>query len=149
MWFLNCFCLVSKIKTLDIETLCRVFFFTEGFLLGTRQKASLPSARKKHSANYLTLGKEPNSGSVNIRIRLNILHVFGTCCHTLYFPCTMWQTLVLCAFHCSLHIIRKQSLQDIPDVYPRLSKGGVHLLGYIFWRYALHCPTHWIMLYIL
>jgi hypothetical protein len=39
-------------KTLGKELLCRVFYFTEGFLCGTRQRASLPSARKK------TLGKE-------------------------------------------------------------------------------------------
>jgi hypothetical protein len=53
----------AKNKTLGKEFLCRVFFFSDGFLLGTWQRASLPSARKKHSVNYLTLGKEPNSGS--------------------------------------------------------------------------------------
>jgi hypothetical protein len=41
-----------------------VFSFTESFLRGTRQRASLPSARKKHSTKYLAFGKEPNSGSV-------------------------------------------------------------------------------------
>jgi hypothetical protein len=63
-------------KTLRKETLCRVLkkhsatsffvecFFTEGSLLDTRQRASLPSARKKHSTNHLTLDKEPNSRSV-------------------------------------------------------------------------------------
>jgi hypothetical protein len=57
-------------KTLGKETPCRVSkikpsakiffaecFFTEGFLLGTRQRASLPSAQKKHSANHFTLGR--------------------------------------------------------------------------------------------
>jgi hypothetical protein len=44
-------------------------FFAECLLLprvvlcGTRQRAFLPSARNKHSAKYLVLGKEPNSGS--------------------------------------------------------------------------------------
>jgi hypothetical protein len=38
--------------TLGKELLCRVFYFTESFLCGTRQKTSLPSARNK------TLGKE-------------------------------------------------------------------------------------------
>jgi hypothetical protein len=42
-------------KTLGQEALRRVFAFTEGFLCGTRQRASLPSARKKHSAKYLVL----------------------------------------------------------------------------------------------
>jgi hypothetical protein len=46
-----------KNKTLGKEPLRRVFSFIEGFLRGTRQRASLPSARNK------TLGKEPNSGS--------------------------------------------------------------------------------------
>jgi hypothetical protein len=54
--------------TLGKEALCRVskeffrrvFYFTEGFLCGTRQRASLSSARKKQSAKYLVLGKEPN-----------------------------------------------------------------------------------------
>jgi hypothetical protein len=35
-----------KNKTLGKELLRRVFSFTEGFLRGTRQRASLPSARK-------------------------------------------------------------------------------------------------------
>jgi hypothetical protein len=39
-----------KNKTLDTELLCRVFYFTESFLCGTWQRASLPSAKK-------TLGK--------------------------------------------------------------------------------------------
>jgi hypothetical protein len=55
-------------KTLGKETLCQVSkikhsakslfaeFFTEGFLLGTRQGSSLSVVKK-------TLGKEPNSGS--------------------------------------------------------------------------------------
>jgi hypothetical protein len=42
-----------------------VFYFTECFLRDTRQRASLPSARKKHSAKNMTLGKEPNSGSAS------------------------------------------------------------------------------------
>ena len=46
-----------KNKTLGKELLRRVFSFTEGFL------RSLPSARKKHSAKNIALGKEPNSGS--------------------------------------------------------------------------------------
>jgi hypothetical protein len=41
-----------KNKTLGKELLRRVFSFTEGFLRGTRQRASLPSARNK------TLDKE-------------------------------------------------------------------------------------------
>jgi hypothetical protein len=71
-----------KNKTLGKELLWRVFFFTEGFLLGTRQRASLASVLfyqgffawhsaksffaecpKKHSTKHLALGKEPNSGS--------------------------------------------------------------------------------------
>jgi hypothetical protein len=64
-------------KTLGKETLCRVskinhsakslfaecFLLPRFFLRGTRQRASLPSARKKHSAKNMALGKEPNSGS--------------------------------------------------------------------------------------
>jgi hypothetical protein len=53
-----------KNKTLDKELLCRVFSFTEGFLFGTRQRTSLSSARKKHSAKHLAFSKEPNFGSV-------------------------------------------------------------------------------------
>ena len=53
-----------KNKTLDKELLRRVFSFTESFLHGTRQRAYLPSIRKKHSAKNMTLGKELNSGSV-------------------------------------------------------------------------------------
>jgi hypothetical protein len=49
-----------KNKTLGKKFLCRVFSFTEGFLRGTRQITSLPSARKKHSAKNMTIGKEPN-----------------------------------------------------------------------------------------
>jgi hypothetical protein len=56
-------CRVSK-KTLGKELLRWVFYFTDSFLSGTRQRASLPSARKKHSTKYLVLGKERNSGSV-------------------------------------------------------------------------------------
>jgi hypothetical protein len=52
-----------KNKTLGKKILRWVFSFTEGFLCGTRQRASLPSARKKHSAKYLVLSKEPNYGS--------------------------------------------------------------------------------------
>jgi hypothetical protein len=39
--------LPSVKKTLGKEFLCRVFSFTEGFLLGSQQRASLPNARKK------------------------------------------------------------------------------------------------------
>jgi hypothetical protein len=35
-----------KNKTLGKELLRRVFYFTESFLRGTRQRASLPSAKK-------------------------------------------------------------------------------------------------------
>jgi hypothetical protein len=64
--------LLSAKKTLGKELLCRVqkkysaknlfaeCFFTVFF--STRQIASLPSARKLHSANHLALGKEPVSG---------------------------------------------------------------------------------------
>jgi hypothetical protein len=52
-----------KNKTLGKDLLCRAFYFTEGFLFGTRQRA-FSSAQKKHSAKHLALGKEPNSGSV-------------------------------------------------------------------------------------
>jgi hypothetical protein len=45
-------------------------FFIEGFLRGTRHKASLPSARKKHSAKNMALGKELNFGNVPNRIIL-------------------------------------------------------------------------------
>jgi hypothetical protein len=55
-------------KTLGKELLHRVFYFTESFLRGTRQRASLLSARKKHSAKYLVLDKERNSGSVLLHI---------------------------------------------------------------------------------
>jgi hypothetical protein len=51
-------------KALGKELLRRVFSFTEGFLRGTRQRTTLPSAQKKHSAKNLALGKEPNSGSI-------------------------------------------------------------------------------------
>jgi hypothetical protein len=38
-----------------------MFYFTDGFLLGTRQIASLLSARKKnYSVKYLAPHKEPN-----------------------------------------------------------------------------------------
>jgi len=58
--------------------------FAECFFSGTRQSAYLPSARKKHSANYLTLGKEPGSGSdmqkssqlVRWIIVINSLHIY-------------------------------------------------------------------------
>jgi hypothetical protein len=43
-----------------------VFSFTEGFLRGTRQKALCRVPEIKHSAKNMTLGKEPNSGSVLI-----------------------------------------------------------------------------------
>jgi hypothetical protein len=52
-----------KNETLGKELLRRVFSFTEAFLRGTRQSASMSSARKKHSAKYLVLDKEPNSGT--------------------------------------------------------------------------------------
>jgi hypothetical protein len=52
-----------KNKTLGKELFCRVFYFTERFLCGTQQRAFLPSAQKKHSAKYLVLDKERNSGS--------------------------------------------------------------------------------------
>jgi hypothetical protein len=65
-----------KNKTLSKELLRRVFSFTEGFLRGTRQRASLSSARKKHSAKNLALGKEPNSGSVTLQYIDKFLHVF-------------------------------------------------------------------------
>jgi hypothetical protein len=42
----------AKNKTLGKQLLRRVFSFTEGFLRGTRQTTSLPSARQK------ILGKE-------------------------------------------------------------------------------------------
>jgi hypothetical protein len=54
--------LSSAKKTLVKEFFVECFF-TEGFLLGIRQKASLPNARKKHLANHLTLDKKPNSDS--------------------------------------------------------------------------------------
>jgi hypothetical protein len=40
-----------------------VFSFTEGFLRGTRQRTSLPSARKKTLDKEYELDKKPNSGS--------------------------------------------------------------------------------------
>jgi hypothetical protein len=40
---------LGKIKY-SANILRRVFYFTESFLRGTRQRTSLPSARKKHSA---------------------------------------------------------------------------------------------------
>jgi hypothetical protein len=40
-----------------------VFYFTEGFLRGTRQRALCRVPEIKHSAKNMTLGKEPNSGS--------------------------------------------------------------------------------------
>jgi hypothetical protein len=48
-------CRVSKIKHSSNDFFAECFFI-EGFLIGTRQIASLPSVGKK-------LGKEPNSGS--------------------------------------------------------------------------------------
>jgi hypothetical protein len=63
-------------KKLGKKTLCRVskinrqrasspsVFFTEVFLCGTRQRACLLSAKKKHLTKNLALGKKPNSGSV-------------------------------------------------------------------------------------
>jgi hypothetical protein len=53
-----------KNKTLGKELLRRVFSFTEGFLRGTRQRALCRVPEIKHSAKNMTLGKEPNSGSV-------------------------------------------------------------------------------------
>jgi hypothetical protein len=52
-----------KNKTLDKELLRRVFYFTEGFLRGTRQRALCRVPEIKHSAKNMALGKEPNSGS--------------------------------------------------------------------------------------
>jgi hypothetical protein len=83
----------QKIKTLSKELLRRVFSFTEGFLRGTRQRASLPSARKKHSAKYLVLGTEPNYGSdITISLSsilsstyLDLLH-FRHTCYLSYYP---------------------------------------------------------------
>ena len=40
-----------KNKTLGKELFCRVFYFTEGFLLGNRERTSLPSARKNTCQN--------------------------------------------------------------------------------------------------
>jgi hypothetical protein len=53
-----------KNKTLGKELLRRVFYFTEGFLRGTRQRALCRVPEIKHSVKNMTLGKEPNSGSV-------------------------------------------------------------------------------------
>jgi hypothetical protein len=55
------FAKVSKIK----HSAKSLFYFTDGFLRGTRQRAYLSSARKKHSVKYLALDKEPNSGIVS------------------------------------------------------------------------------------
>jgi hypothetical protein len=42
-----------------------VFSFTEGFLRGTRQRALCRVSEIKQSAKNMTLGKEPNFGSVS------------------------------------------------------------------------------------
>jgi hypothetical protein len=53
-----------KNKTLGKELLRRVFYFAESFLRDTRQRASLPSARKKNTqTKYLVLSKERNFDS--------------------------------------------------------------------------------------
>jgi hypothetical protein len=62
-------------KALGKELLRRVFSFTKGFLCGTRQRAYLPSAEKKHSVKYLAFGKEPNFGSDRGSIILTISHL--------------------------------------------------------------------------
>jgi hypothetical protein len=51
-----------KNKTLGKELLRQVFSFTEGLLLGTRQR-TLCRVPEKHSTKHLALGKEPNSSS--------------------------------------------------------------------------------------
>jgi hypothetical protein len=55
----------AKNKTLGKELLRRVFSFTEGFLRGTRQRALCRVSEIKQSAKNMTLGKEPNFGSVS------------------------------------------------------------------------------------
>jgi hypothetical protein len=49
-------------KTLGKELLRQVFSFTEGLLLGTRQR-TFCRVPEKHSTKHLALSKEPNSGS--------------------------------------------------------------------------------------
>jgi hypothetical protein len=67
-------CRVSKIKYSAKSFFAECFLLPRIFLRGTRQKASLSSDRKKHSAKYLTLGKEPNSGSVAHYINFSDTH---------------------------------------------------------------------------
>jgi hypothetical protein len=52
-----------KNKTLGKELLRRVFSFTEGFFVTLGKELLCRVPEKKHSAKYLVLGKEPNSGS--------------------------------------------------------------------------------------
>jgi hypothetical protein len=53
-----------KNKKLGKELLCQVFYFTEGFFAWHSAKSFFAECPKKHSAKNMTLGKEPNSGSV-------------------------------------------------------------------------------------
>jgi hypothetical protein len=63
--------------TLGKELLRRVFYFTEGFLRGTRQRALCRVPEIKHSAKNMALGKEPNSGSVCKALVFPILHLIA------------------------------------------------------------------------
>jgi hypothetical protein len=50
-------------KRLNKELLRRVFSFIEGFCVALVKEILCRVPEKKHSAKYLVLGKEPNSGS--------------------------------------------------------------------------------------
>jgi hypothetical protein len=49
-----------------------VFYFTEGFLRGTRQRALCRVPEIKHSAKNMTLGKELNSGNDQFRVMADV-----------------------------------------------------------------------------
>jgi hypothetical protein len=64
-----------KNKTLGKELLRRVFSFTEGFCVALGKELLCRVPEKKHSAKYLALGKEPNSGSDRQRLLCQVLFI--------------------------------------------------------------------------
>jgi hypothetical protein len=64
-------------KPLGKEFFRRVFFLPRVFLRGTRQRAYLPSAKKKHSAKSQIPVVPPSSrdGKVRVGLRISVLHI--------------------------------------------------------------------------
>jgi hypothetical protein len=99
----------QKLNTRQKASSSSVIFY-RGFFRGTRQRASLRSARKKYSAKYLVLDKEPNFDSKD---SMNSWSSSSS-----YYFSLLGKLLLPFIFSCSLHVKGNASKRYHPRLEP-------------------------------